>query len=54
MGFEMSTGWRHSTHSSRVSVMSDTAGLTTDKHIYVAHKGDYYDIADNVPQLETH
>ena len=27
-------------------------GLTLQKHIFTAHKGDYYDIADNVPQRE--
>jgi len=50
--------WRHDADNGRVSVMSGTldgpTGLTTDKHIYVANKGDYYDIADNVPQLETY
>ncbi|KIN75260.1 Glutathione-dependent formaldehyde-activating, GFA [Sulfitobacter noctilucae] len=25
-------------------------GISTAKHIYVADKGDYYDIADNLPQ----
>ena len=27
-------------------------GLTPAKHIFVADKGDYYDIADGVPQIE--
>ncbi|MEO0863900.1 MAG: GFA family protein [Pseudomonadota bacterium] len=27
-------------------------GLRLHKHIFTAHKGDYYDIADNVPQRE--
>lgn len=29
-------------------------GLSLTKHIYVADKGDYYDIADGLPQLDTH
>ncbi len=28
----------------------DTTGLATSKHIYTSDKGDYYDIADGVPQ----
>ena len=27
-------------------------GLKTMRHIYVADKGDYYSIADNIPQFE--
>lgn len=29
-------------------------GLRQSKHIFVASKGDYYDIADGLPQLETY
>jgi len=29
-------------------------GFIPTKHIFTAHKGDYYDIADDVPQLETY
>lgn len=29
-------------------------GFVPSKHIFTADKGDYYDIADDVPQLETH
>ena len=29
----------------------DATGLSTAKHIYVNDKGDYYDIADGLPQL---
>ena len=29
-------------------------GFTPGKHIFTAHKGDYYDIADGVPQIETY
>lgn len=28
-------------------------GLTLDKHIFTTDKGDYYQIADGLPQLET-
>ncbi|WP_415919341.1 GFA family protein [Tateyamaria sp. SN6-1] len=28
-------------------------GLSLDRHIFTADKGDYYDIADNIPQRET-
>lgn len=33
--------------------LDDTTGLTTGKHIFVADKGSYYDIADGVPQIDT-
>ncbi|MCF2871304.1 GFA family protein [Octadecabacter sp. G9-8] len=50
--------WRHEDDGGRVSVMSGTidgaTGLHTDKHIYVADKGDYYEIADGLPQLKTY
>ncbi|WP_025050155.1 GFA family protein [Sulfitobacter noctilucae] len=46
--------WRHEEDGGAVSVMSGTidgaTGISTAKHIYVADKGDYYDIADNLPQ----
>lgn len=46
--------WRHVDDNGRVSVMSGTldgaTGITTEKHIFVADKGDYYDIADGLPQ----
>jgi hypothetical protein len=29
-------------------------GTTLSMHIFVADKGDYYDIADGVPQFATH
>lgn len=48
--------WRHETDNGAVSVMSGTldgaTGITTEKHIFVADKGDYYNIADDVPQRE--
>lgn len=48
--------WRHDADGGAVSVMSGTldapTGISTKKHIYVADKGDYYDISDNVPQEE--
>lgn len=46
--------WRHVDDKGAVSVMSGTldgpTGITTEKHIFVADKGDYYDIADGRPQ----
>ncbi|MBF9044895.1 GFA family protein [Rhodobacterales bacterium HKCCE4037] len=29
-------------------------GMTVSKHIFVAHKGDYYEIGDGKPQIETY
>ncbi|MEM7631696.1 MAG: GFA family protein [Pseudomonadota bacterium] len=49
--------WKHEDDDGAVSVMSGTidgdTGLKTAKHIFTAFKGDYYDIADTVPQRET-
>ena len=46
--------WRHEDDGGAVSVMSGTidgeSGIRTEKHIFVADKGDYYDIADGLPQ----
>ena len=46
--------WAHEADKGAVSVMSGTldgqTGITTQKHIFVADKGDYYDIADGLPQ----
>ena len=40
----------------RISVaagcLDQPTGLTAYRHIYVKDKGDYYDIADDLPQLE--
>ena len=48
--------WRHAGDKGAVSIMSGTldgaTGITTEKHIFVADKGDYYEIADDVPQKE--
>ncbi|MEP5731617.1 MAG: GFA family protein [Sulfitobacter sp.] len=48
--------WRHQDDNGAVSVMSGTldgpTGIHTEKHIFVADKGDYYDIADKSPQIE--
>ena len=48
--------WKHDADRGAVSVMSGTldgaTGITTEKHIFVADKGDYYNIADGVPQHE--
>ncbi len=46
--------WKHDVDKGAVSVMSGTidgaTGIKTAKHIFTAFKGDYYDIADTVPQ----
>ena len=46
--------WRHDADNGAVSVMSGTldcpTGITTSKHIFVADKGDYYTLADGLPQ----
>jgi len=48
--------WRHQDDNGAVSVMSGTidgaTGMNTEKHIFVADKGDYYQIADDVQQRE--
>ncbi len=48
--------WKHDADKGAVSVMSGTidgaTGITTDKHIFTAFKGDYYDIEAGVPQRE--
>lgn len=48
--------WRHEDDAGAVSVMSGTldgaTGIQTEKHIFVADKGDYYEIADQLPQEE--
>ena len=46
--------WRHDADNGATSVMSGTldgpTGIATEKHIFVADKGDYYTIADGTPQ----
>lgn len=46
--------WRHADDNGATSIMSGTldgaTGISTEKHIFVADKGDYYEIADNLPQ----
>ncbi len=48
--------WKHDADKGAVSVMSGTidgaTGIETAKHIFTAFKGDYYEIADDVPQSE--
>ena len=45
--------WKHNT-SDEISVMAGAfeqpSGLKAEAHIFVADKGDYYDIADGLPQ----
>lgn len=48
--------WRHADDNGAISIMSGTlegpTGIHTEKHIFVANKGNYYDIADNTPQQD--
>lgn len=48
--------WRHEADNGAVSVMTGTldghTGITTEKHIFTAFKGDYYELADGLPQSE--
>ncbi|MEM9968264.1 MAG: GFA family protein [Pseudomonadota bacterium] len=48
--------WRHEDDGGAVSVMSGAldgkTGIETEKHIFVADKGDYYTIADGRPQFK--
>ncbi len=37
-----------------VGCLDTPTGTRLHRHIYVADKGDYYDIADGLPQLEEH
>jgi len=43
--------------SGQISVMAGSldlpSGLEPEMHIYIAEKGDYYEIADGLPQYET-
>lgn len=45
-------------YSDRIAIAAGTldepTGLALAEHIFVADKGDYYEIADGKPQLETH
>lgn len=40
------------TISFALGAIDGPTGLTLEKHIFVADKGDYYDIADGVPQQD--
>lgn len=40
------------TISFALGAIDGDTGLTLEKHIFVADKGDYYDIADGVPQKD--
>ena len=45
--------WQHDdedTISISMGALAQPTGLTLSKHIFVADKGDYYDISDNLPQ----
>lgn len=45
-------------HKRRIAIaagaVASPTGLKLERHIFVADKGDYYDIADNALQLETY
>lgn len=47
--------WKHNT-SDEISVMAGAfeqpSGLKAESHIFVADKGDYYQIADGLPQFD--
>ena len=48
--------WKHNAESSlsfSLGAIDGPTGLSIEKHIFVADKGDYYHIADNVPQQAT-
>ena len=45
--------WKHNTESSlsfALGAIDGPSGLKIEKHIFVADKGDYYNIADALPQ----
>ena len=45
--------WKHDDEaeiSIAMGAMDGPTGLTLDRHIFVADKGDYYDISDTLPQ----
>ncbi|WP_295312468.1 GFA family protein [Roseobacter sp.] len=48
--------WKHNAESSisfGLGTLDAGSGLKIEKHIFVADKGDYYDIADDLPQHDT-
>jgi len=49
--------WRHD-KAGHVAIAAGTldgpTGVKLEKHIYAAHKGDYYDIKDGLPQFAEH
>ncbi|WP_298360816.1 GFA family protein [uncultured Litoreibacter sp.] len=45
--------WKHNDETSMsfsLGAIDGPTGLSIEKHIFVADKGDYYDIADGIPQ----
>lgn len=49
--------WRmdgEGTTSIGAGTLDGPTGLRMQKHIYVADKGDYYDLTDGLPQLDKH
>lgn len=50
--------YRRNADADRLSVgvgcLEAPTGLSLGRHIYMADKGDYYDVTDDLPQLETY
>lgn len=47
--------WKHDTETSMsfaLGALDGPSGLSIEKHIFVADKGDYYTIADGIPQYD--
>ncbi|MFZ5617248.1 MAG: GFA family protein [Pseudomonadota bacterium] len=49
---------RHPDHAHRIAIalgaLDEPTGVRVTEHIFVADKGDYYDIADGLPQKQTY
>ena len=49
---------RHKDHAHRIAIglgaLDEPTGVRITEHIFVADKGDYYDITDGLPQKETY
>lgn len=49
---------RHETHADMIAIgagaLAAPTGVKLTKHIFVGEKGDYYDIADGLPQMSGH
>jgi hypothetical protein len=51
-------GYGLESHRERIAIaagsLDQPTGAAIDRHIFTADKGDYYDIADGAPQIETY